>query len=172
MNINDVVVYLDTKGVEHNGLVKDVNQLHDGYLSLSYQDVEGRSIDVYDVPHFTHPSREETNPDLPTFHLHCWKNRGEDHTPIPKDHPMFDHPFEPITKDDDGRRVPKPRPMYDAVIAEHMASKLPSAADLDAAVANAAAEQNAKDATSGEPATLPTETQIDNVTIIDAPRPE
>lgn len=132
MNINDVVVYIDAKGVEHNGLVADINQLHDGYLSLTYQDAEGRTVNVYDVAHMDHPSREETNPGLPTFHLHCWKYRGEDHTAIPADHPMFDHPFEPVTKDDDGRRIAKPRPLYDAAVADHMSSRLPSEADLDA----------------------------------------
>jgi hypothetical protein len=120
MNVNEVVVYLDAKGVPHNALVKSLNQLHDGFVSVSYQDAEGRTIDVYDVPHMDHESRQEPNPDLPTFHINCWKYPDEDHNVAPKDHPMFDHRFAPPTKDNDGRIVPKPRPLLDAVVAEHL----------------------------------------------------
>jgi hypothetical protein len=123
MNVNQVVIYIDPKGVPKNALVKSLNQLHEGYLSLSYQDAEGRSIDVFDVPHMDDESRQEPNPDLPTFHINCWKYPDEDHNRAPKDHPMFDHPFEPPTLDDDGRRIPKPRPEFDAVVEEHQAGK-------------------------------------------------
>lgn len=123
MNVNEVVVYIDPKGVPKNALVKSLNQLHDGYVSLSYQDAEGRPVDVFDVPHMDDESRQEPNPDLPTFHINCWKYPEEDHNRAPKDHPMFDHPFAPATLDNDGRRIPKPRPLLDAVVAEHQAGK-------------------------------------------------
>lgn len=123
MNVNDVVIYIDPKGVPKNALVKSINQLHDGYVSLSYQDAEGRSIDVFDVPYMGDKSRQEPNPDLPTFHINCWKYPGEQHNVAPKDHPMFDHPFAPPTKDQDGRIVPKPRPEFEKVVEIHKASK-------------------------------------------------
>lgn len=146
MNVNDVVVYIDRKGTPHNGLVKSLNQLHEGYLSLSYQDDEGRSIDVFDVPHMDHESRQEPNPDLPTFHINCWKYPDEEHNRAPKDHPMFDHPFEPPTKDRDGRIVPKPRPLLDAAIAEHQANRGP-VTDSKATFTNTASAGSSSDAT-------------------------
>jgi hypothetical protein len=127
MNINDVVVYIDAKGVPHNALVKALNQLHEGFISVGYQDNEGRTVDVNDVPHMSHESRQELNPDLPTFHINCCKYADEDHNRAPKDHPMFDHPFAPPTLDNDGRIIAKPRPEFEKVVAEHQAGKAEAA---------------------------------------------
>lgn len=143
MEVNHFVIYIDPNGEEHNALVTDVNQLHPDFVSISYMDASGRH-EVYDIPHMSHPSKQEPNPNLPTFHLHCYREVSEKQTPIPADHPIFDHPFEPKTKDSDGRVIAKPRPLYDAVVRAHVDSRLPSAEDLDADAEEKAIQEAAK----------------------------
>ena len=155
-----------------------VNPFHSGYISLVYVDESKPEPDnivrLFDVRNIKDVN--EPNPDLPTYHVNCWKEFFADSKPLPPDHPAYDHPHQK-THDEQGQRIPVARPAYDADIEAHQGSqqyavpmgeltfnakegivssgpiiplqvKSPSAADLDAV----AADQAAAEATSGAPA--------------------
>lgn len=128
--MNRAVIYLDTKGKEHEALVFAVNPLNEGYVSLVYVDESRPDADnvvkLFDVRHMA--TIEETNPALPTYHLNCWKDPYEDHLALPADHPAFDHPHLPTT-DADGKVIPVDRPEYDAQVASYQAYQAQSQAD-------------------------------------------
>jgi len=178
MKKTESVTYCDAKGQEHEALVFAVNPLNDGYISLVYVD-ESRPehdnlVKVHDVRHMD--EIKEPNPELPTYHLNCWKKFFEDSRPLPADHPAYDHPHLP-TSDADKKPIPRSRPEYEADLAAHQVKMqrassqadgyepssegepeppdtgagLPSAADLDAV----AAEQQAAEATGGSPSDAP-----------------
>lgn len=169
------VIYIDGLGKEREATVVDINPMHPEYMTLGYFDDLGNPQKVFDVPHFTHSSRQEMqtvkdrfgnevqqgNPGLPTYPVNCYKERDEDHNALPADHPGFDHPFKLAEYDQQGTRIPVERPEYEKELAEHqqmvgMGSHpadepappmLPSAEDLDAD----AAEKEMAKATNGKP---------------------
>lgn len=144
------VTYVDPFGKEHDALVTAENGLHPGFLTLVYVDVNAPEPEnvkkLYDIAHISDPSKEETNPDLPTYHVNAWKERYEQHRMLPEDHPAFDHPFHAVERDQEGIPIPVHRPDYMSDVDAHLASGTPSAEDLDAV----AAEQKAAAAT-GDP---------------------
>jgi hypothetical protein len=96
-------------------------------LSLAYTDpVSLRRIHLYDVVHFSHPSKDEANPALPRIVLHAWKRQDEDAVAPSSDHPVHDHPFEVAKTDDMGHVLQKERPHHEAHVEEHI-STLPTA---------------------------------------------
>jgi hypothetical protein len=101
------VIYVDARGLEHDALVRAVNGLNPGYIDLAYVDAdapEGENLKtVFAVPHMDDDSQKETNPALPTIHLHVWKEHYRIHTEPASDHPMFDHPFAAPPKDEFGK---------------------------------------------------------------------
>lgn len=132
MQPTDFCHYIDTKGTAHNAQVvlsrpnkveKDGVVIHDEpILSISYTDpATNRPVVLHDIVHISHPSKQETNPALPTIHLHCWKRLDEVHNAPAEDHPIFDHPHERPKTDHLGRTVPKARPKHEAMIAAHQA---------------------------------------------------
>jgi hypothetical protein len=147
------IIYIDGLGREHEASVVDINQLHPGFITVGYFAEDGDTIKVYDIPHMSHESRQNVvtvldknnrpvqqgNPDLPTYPVHCWKERDEEHKALPSDHPAFDHPHKLPEFDQDGARIPIARPEYEADIA---ASRVPSGADLDAVAAEAKAAED------------------------------
>jgi hypothetical protein len=172
------VIYCDTKGLEHEALVFATNPFNPSYVSLVYIDESkpdaNNRVEKFDVQHMD--EIKEANPDLPTYHLNCWKETYAWSKELPPDHPAYDHPHQK-THDEQGQRIPVARPAYDADIEAHQGSqqyavpmgevtfnakesivssgpiiplqvKSPSAADLDAV----AADQAAAEATSGAPA--------------------
>lgn len=139
--MNRAVIYLDTKGQEHEALVFAVNPLNEGFVSLVYVDESKPEADnvvkLIDVRHMATISEarlvesdemdystgkeklvEEGNKHLPTYHLNCWKEPYESHNPLPVDHPAYDHPHRKVV-DQDGNVIPVPRPEYDAEVAAH-----------------------------------------------------
>lgn len=144
--------YRDRNGVEHT-LFTPVDQGTDDCLvSGIYIDATAPESDnlkrFYDVVHFTDPSKEETNPALPTYEVNAWKELGEEHSALPSDHPAFDHPFHREFERDEkgnfkldanGNKILKqpPRPEYDAHVAEHRAKP-----ETQAAMAAASAPTN------------------------------
>jgi hypothetical protein len=142
------VIYCDAKGLEHEALVFAVNPFNPSYVSLVYIDESkpdaNNRVEKFDVQHMD--EIKEANPDLPTYHLNCWKETWQYSKELPPDHPAYDHPHQK-THDEQGQRIPVARPAYDADIEAHQVSSLPSAADLD----TVAADQAAAEATSGTP---------------------
>jgi len=142
---SDPVFYIDPFGRDHVALVFALNGLNPGYLSVVYIDQAAPENDnlkrVFDIPHMTDDSRQETrtvpvsdpqaraagevvvdgNPDLPTYHVNCWKEIDEDHRRLPQDHPAFDHPFAAPETDKEGQVIPKSRPEYEADVRRHQA---------------------------------------------------
>jgi hypothetical protein len=118
------VLYIDPSGKEHTFLVTALNGLNEGFISGVYVDMTAPEPDnlksVYDIPHMSHESRQETNPDLPRYVVHCWKEKGESHLALPADHPQFDHPGEPRTGEH-GQQIVKERPLHEANIAARQA---------------------------------------------------
>lgn len=133
MRANDVIIFIDSKGVSHNALVKSFRQHMDAsnelvdqepLVTLTYhKPPTDEPTELIDVPHMGHPSRQESNPDLPTYALHVWKFEDEEHLELPPDHPVHDHPFESAKFDDDGKVIPKHRPIYEKHIQWHKAAK-------------------------------------------------
>jgi hypothetical protein len=146
MKKGEFVTYIDNFGREHDALVFAVNPRDSQLASLVIIDVNApenaNTQLLYDIPHASHDTRQESNPELPVYTLHAWKEEGEKHLAMPTDHPAFDHPFKEPEYDEAGIRKEKERPDYAAQLAEHQAS-LPSMADLDAV----AAEEEVKEAT-------------------------
>lgn len=144
MHKNGPVIYIDGLGKEREATVVDINPMHPEYMTLGYFDDLGNPQKVFDVPHFTHPSRQEMqtvkdrfgnevqqgNPGLPTYPVNCYKERDEDHNALPADHPGFDHPFKLAEYDQQGTRIPVERPEYDKELAEHKA-ELPNPSEED-----------------------------------------
>lgn len=101
------------------------------YVTLVYVDVHRNESDnlvkVYDVKHISMLERE-TNPDLTTFHVNCWKYEDEDHAALPEDHPSFDHPFQPQVFDQDGILITTDRPKFATAVADHQNTMLAMAA--------------------------------------------
>jgi hypothetical protein len=136
MRNNARIVFIDSKGVSHNALVKSFREHRDGnnalvhdepLVTLTYNLPNGTPQELIDVHHMAHPHKQETNPDLPTYAIHVWKHEDEEHLEVPPDHPIHDHPFAQTKFDDAGNAVPKRRPVHEAHIAEHRARKGASA---------------------------------------------
>lgn len=133
MRNNDNIVFIDAKGVSHNARVQSFREhrddkgkiVHDEPLvTLNYNaPPTGEPTTLIDVPHIDHPSRQENNPDLPSYPLHAWKYEDKDHLEVPADHPLHDHFNEQPVKDDQGNVIPKKRPIYESHIATHRQSK-------------------------------------------------
>lgn len=140
MHPTDFCYYIDTKGKAHEAQAVTVREnkvlkATDGFenldkvinnepiISLSYVNpATGRTETVPELVHMSHPSKQETNPAMPTIHLHCWKRTDEGHTEPAEDHPIFDHPHEQTKVDGFGKPIPKARPKHEAHIAAHQAS--------------------------------------------------
>jgi hypothetical protein len=173
MHERGVVTYVDAQSKTHDALVRNINPMHPGRLTLVYLGDDGEPLVVYDIAHKDDasranlrevlvngpaPNRGETvidgNPDLPQFDHNCWMERDETHSPLPADHPAFDHPFKQPEFDQSGNRIPIVRTEYERAVEEHqkeMAAQgqeqaKPSADDLD----KDAEEKAAKDATAGK----------------------
>jgi hypothetical protein len=126
LRINHDIIFIDGKGQSFNALVKSSRD--DGHgeplVTLIYNaPPTGEPIELIDVPHISHPSRKENNPELPSYPLHAWKHEDEEHLEIPADHPVHDHYNEQPTRDSEGNIVPKRRPLHEAHIAAHRAKK-------------------------------------------------
>lgn len=136
------VIYVDSLGKAHDALVRAVNVMHPGFVTVAYVDEKADERDnvvvVYDVPHKDDESRAdvrmviadgptslrgtaiaEGNPDLPHFDINVWMERDEEHTPLPADHPAFDHPWKQPELDQQGNRIPVVRTEYERLIEEH-----------------------------------------------------
>jgi hypothetical protein len=140
MHPTDFCHYIDTKGKAHKAQVVTVRENRvlkatDGFenldrvindepiISLSYVNPStGRPETVSELVHMSHPSKQETNPAMPTIHLHCWKRTDEEHTAPAEDHPIFDHPHEQTKVDGFGKPIVKARPKHEAHIAAHQAT--------------------------------------------------
>jgi hypothetical protein len=121
------VIYVDQVGAEHAALVTAMNGMHEGFVSLIYIDPQAPESEnvkkLFDVAHASHPSKDESNPDLPRYVVNAWKEPGESHLVLPSDHPAMDHPFRPVAVDQDGVRIPIARPEYEAQVAAHQAGE-------------------------------------------------
>lgn len=110
----DAVVYIDGYGREHDALVTAVNEREQGYVTLVYVDVNAPEPEnvkkLFDIAHVLHASKQEPNPELPSYDVNAWKQRGELHRALPEDHPAFDHPFLPAKVDEAGNVIPIDRP--------------------------------------------------------------
>jgi hypothetical protein len=118
------VIYCDTKGLEHEALVFATNPFNPSYVSLVYIDESkpdaNNRVEKFDVQHMD--EIKEANPDLPTYHLNCWKETYAWSKELPPDHPAYDHPHQK-THDEQGQRIPVARPAYDADIEAHQGSQ-------------------------------------------------
>jgi hypothetical protein len=139
MQKNKAIIYIDPSGKEHDALVTAINQMHDGVISLIYavDDPENRgalnstTIEVFDIPHMSAQSEvhtvpasgelgmrgvvvEQGNSDLPTYHIHCWKEAGEEHKALPADHPAFDGKYAWPQADEHGKFARVSRPAFEA----------------------------------------------------------
>lgn len=94
--------------------------------TLVYLDGSNEAVTVFDVPHITHPSRQEANPALPNYPVNAWKRIDEEHKALPEDHPQFDHPHEQPKFNNDGQRILKERPKYDGHLAAHQQTAEPT----------------------------------------------
>lgn len=181
MHKTGYVLYVDGLGKTHDALVLSINPLHPDFVTLAYvhenADERANLVTVFDVPHKDNevnadlrkvvangPTAQfgqtviDGNPNLPHFDVNCWMERDEQHSPLPADHPAFDHPWKQPEFDQSGNRIPVKRTEYEREVAEHLAAKaaadanLPSAADLDAD----ADEKKQKAATEKKVKTWPT----------------
>lgn len=126
MRINHDITFIDRKGQSFNALVKSSRESGHGepLVTLIYNaPPTGEPQEVIDVPHISHPSRQENNPELPSYPLHAWKHEEEEHRELPEDHPVHDHFNEQPKKDEQGNIIPKRRPHYEAHIQLHRAQK-------------------------------------------------
>lgn len=101
------------------------------YVTLVYVEKHRvESDNVVKMPDVKHISmlEREANPDLPNFHVNCWKYEDEYHTALPEDHPTFEHPFKVPDYDQDGNPIPTGRPKFAAAIADHRETSLSMAA--------------------------------------------
>jgi hypothetical protein len=136
MEKNKAIIYIDPSGKEHDALVVGVNQMHEGVISVAFaDDAPGREYStvefVYDIPHMSAQSEvhtvpasgelgmrgvvvEQGNSDLPTYHIHCWKEAGEEHKALPEDHPAFDGKYAWPQADEHGQFAQKSRPAFEA----------------------------------------------------------
>lgn len=72
MEKEQVIIYIDAKGVEHTALLVAKDQRHEGFVSLVY--INGGVAQRLDsVVHESDPSKDEANPDLKRIALNCWK---------------------------------------------------------------------------------------------------
>jgi len=120
---NDNILFIDAKGVSHNARVQSFREhrdqkqelVHDEPLvTLNYNaPPTGEPQTLIDVPHISHPSRQENNPELPSYPLHAWKYEDEEHLQVPADHPLHDHLNEQPKLDEQGKVIPKRRPHYE-----------------------------------------------------------
>ena len=127
------IIFIDSKGVSHNARVESFREHRDGDQKLIHHEPlvtlnynappTGEPKTLIDVPHMSHPHRQENNPELPSYPLHVWKYEHEEHLEVPLDHPLHDHPYEEPKKDDQGTVIPKHRPVYEGHIAAHRAAK-------------------------------------------------
>ncbi len=95
-------------------------------LTLSYPDATGVKV-VDSVVHQSHPSKNESNPDLPRYVLNAWKRTDEGHVALPADHPHFDHPFAAYPAGGQLPRPPVSRPRHDEQLRRHQAGSDPVA---------------------------------------------
>jgi hypothetical protein len=126
LRINHDIAFIDRKGQSFNALVKSSRESGHGepLVTLIYNaPPTGEPQEVIDVPHISHPSRQENNPELPSYPLHAWKHEEEEHRELPEDHPVHDHFNEQPQKDEQGKIIPKKRPHYEAHIQQHRAEK-------------------------------------------------
>lgn len=129
MRNNENIIFIDHKGKSHNARVqsfrehrdaKDALIHHEPLVTLNYNGGPGgEPVTLIDVPHISHPNRQENNPDLPSYPLHAWKREEEEHLELPGDHPVHDHFNEQPARDEHGNIVPKRRPLHEAHIAAH-----------------------------------------------------
>lgn len=76
MGKEQVLIYIDAKGVEHTALLVAKDQRHEGFVSLVY--INGEVAQRLDsVAHESDPSKDEANPDLKRVALNCWKEADE-----------------------------------------------------------------------------------------------
>lgn len=119
----DAVVYIDGYGREHDALVTAVNEREQGFVTLVYVDVNAPEPEnvkkLFDIAHVSHESKQEPNPDLPSYDVNAWKQRGELHRALPEDHPAFDHPFLLPKLDESGNVIPIDRPKTVAEVQSH-----------------------------------------------------
>ncbi len=124
MEKGKTVVYIDPAGVPHDALVLAENGLNPGFVTLAYVDLQAPESTnlktVFDVPHFTDGSKDETNPAKPRYALNAWREHDEAHLGIPADHPHFDHPFKPADVAQNGEPIPVSRPVTEAMEAAHL----------------------------------------------------
>lgn len=133
MRNNENIIFVDHKGKSHNARVqsfrehrdaKDALIHHEPLVTLNYNGRPGgEPLTLIDVPHISHPSRQENNPELPSYPLHAWKYEHEEHLELPGDHPVHDHFNAQPERDGEGNIVPKRRPLHEAHIREHRARK-------------------------------------------------
>ena len=85
-NPNDRKVY-GMAVEEHHALVTAMNGLNEGHISLAYVDPNGEERDnvvrVFDIPHESHPSKDEINPDLPRVAVNCWRRLDQESSNSP-----------------------------------------------------------------------------------------
>lgn len=125
MTQGDFVFYIDHQGRQHKAQAVAVREIPDGepIISASYVNPATRKPEVvHELMHIDHPAKQETNPEMPTIHLHAWKHLDEDHVEPAEDHPVFDHPHIRPKTDDTGNIIPKARPQWEAQIAAHRAT--------------------------------------------------
>jgi hypothetical protein len=119
----DAVIYIDGYGREHDALVTAVNEREQGFVTLVYVDVNAPEPEnvkkLFDIAHVSHASKQEPNPDLPSYDVNAWKQRGELHRALPADHPAFDHPFLLPKLDEAGNVIPIDRPKTVAEVQSH-----------------------------------------------------
>lgn len=149
MKKNDNIIFIDHKGASHNMRVESFREHRDGTGNLVHDEPlvtgnynappTGEPVTLIDIQHISHPQRQDSNPDVPSYALHAWKREHEEHLELPPDHPVHDHFNEQPKLDGQGKPMPKHRPHYEAHIQEHrelraMAPGTPGVADSDSPV--------------------------------------
>jgi hypothetical protein len=130
------IIFVDPFGKEHDAIVTAENGLHPGFVSLVYVDVAAPEAEnvrkVFDIPHVSQVAAE-TNPDLSTYHVNCWKYFGDSHNAPPDDHAQHDHPFKYMADQLKAHQdAPQPTDGEDEMLARRAASAAAAGQTLQA----------------------------------------
>lgn len=89
MKKGTTVIYVDPAGKEHEALVKALNGLNEGFITVTYIDVDAPEAEnlktVFDIAHMSHSSKDESNPGLPRTVLNAWREKESDGLPSAAD---------------------------------------------------------------------------------------
>ena len=124
------IIFIDHRGQSWLAVV--TLELGDDHINLEYRDENRQRKTADNVPHIAHPSKQENNPDFPSYPLYAWKRVDEDHLELPVDHPVLDPVFQyrefregkEFTHNKEGKLVERKRPHFDGHVRLHRAGLL------------------------------------------------